>query len=417
MVIDLKNVDPVHATCPACGEGGESTHLLFQGMHVLGEYQCAHCHVTYFHTMPVGHDALFPFSFTNSSNQSDHVAPWLTRPLLKSMSSAKKEVTISRKIIGSNYHSSKKKAVLVLTLDTCFGHVITKLCSLANARITYPDYQLIAIIPANMEWLLPAYIDEAWLVDLPINQMDNFLGGLHEYIYEQTASFSEVLIYPVPVYADLELVDFRDFLKINPFPLHEFSVRPFTITFITRDDRFWHGSLPEELFFKACVHWKILDLFQGYFRRRQNRLIRKTRKKIASAFPDAIFNVVGLGKSGGIPHAIHDLRKSQLSVTDEREWMETYADSQIVIGVHGSNMIIPTILAAGFIEIIPDYKLDHIGEDTMKNYDSRLTQFLCRHVSGTASPASIAKHVISLRRMFPMIYQVIKTPSKDSYEL
>lgn len=390
-------------TCPVCKKAAAPTTLVFQGIHVLTACRCTKCSSSFFHTLPSGHDVIFPIAFTTDHKTSvynKNATRWLAMPLLESMNSPKEDARVSRVIHTGNV---QKKAILINCLDTCFGHVFTKLCNITICRKEYPDYHIIALIPASMFWLLPGSLDEAWLVDAPLAIMKNQLKELDAFVKNELVRFDEVLLHSTPIYVDMGKVDFEDYLKHAPFPLRNFTRTPYTITFITREDRFWHPWKVEEMFFLACIKWKLLPYFRPYFCYRQNRLIRKTAQEILSMTKNVHFQIAGLGTTGNVGRNIMDMRKETLTENDEHEWMNLYAKSHIVIGVHGSNMIIPSILAAGFIEILPEYKIDHMAEDTMKPYNNRLTQFLCRHVPGQTSPRLVARHATSMLSKFSLI--------------
>jgi hypothetical protein len=67
-------------------------------------------------------------------------------------------------------------------------------------------------------------------------------------------------------------------------------------------------------------------------------------------------------------------------------------------------MLIPTALAAGFIEILPRYKVRHIAEDIAFNHSARYSHFLGRCVDQFASTRLVSTHAISLLKDFPYVY-------------
>ena len=81
-------------------------------------------------------------------------------------------------------------------------------------------------------------------------------------------------------------------------------------------------------------------------------------------------------------------------------WNGVYAKSHIVIGVHGSHMLIPSALAAGFINIVPRYKIPHLVEDTVLPYGNRLLQFMGRFLDEFSAPGLAASHAVSIIREF-----------------
>lgn len=108
--------------------------------------------------------------------------------------------------------------------------------------------------------------------------------------------------------------------------------------------------------------------------------------------------MTGIGKPYFANSIAQDLRSEKLDYETEIRWCNAYATSHIVIGVHGSNMLIPTSLSAGFIEILPDHKIPHMGEDTVLKYSGRNALLLGRHVTQCISPKSLTMHAIQMLR-------------------
>ncbi len=123
--------------------------------------------------------------------------------------------------------------------------------------------------------------------------------------------------------------------------------------------------------------------------------------------PEATFYAVGLGKSRKLNNDILDLRQEVIDLETEQKWNSCFAKSHIAIGVHGSAMLIPSGLAAGFIDIVPRYKIDQFAEDTILPFKNRMLQFLGRFLDEYSSPKLIAQHAISMVRQFPFVQKSI----------
>ena len=67
-----------------------------------------------------------------------------------------------------------------------------------------------------------------------------------------------------------------------------------------------------------------------------------------------------------------------------------------MVGVHGSNMLLPTAHAAGCIEVLPYDRYGNIVQDVSVRYHDRMQLFLYRFVDEFASPRTIARHAISM---------------------
>ena len=79
-----------------------------------------------------------------------------------------------------------------------------------------------------------------------------------------------------------------------------------------------------------------------------DRVGNEARRGIASLD----FAVAGLGTPEGLPNKILDLRFSEVTV--ERALCDRYAQSHVVVGVHGSHMLLPSAHAGAVIELMPE---------------------------------------------------------------
>jgi hypothetical protein len=400
---ELVRIKPLEATpdCPTCGGDGIEPVILFQGIHTLVKSKCNSCNVGFFQTLPVGHDLLFPMRFSEHDKKivTNERATWLSQPLAKALfEGACVNVKINREI-----HRQMREAIILNCLDNCFGHVFAKLWNASVLQEKYPDHSIIVFIPASMRWLVPAGISEIWSLNHSLSELDKFLTGLDEEVKQNLLPrFENVWMSKAYTHLDLSRVDLKAMLKTDRFDLASFDMNPPTITFVLREDRFWHSSAFEFFLFKVFVK---LRLSKNIFVWRQNHLINRLTDLINKELDNTRFHATGLGKSGRLSWRITDKRKIDLTMEDELEWCGIYSRSHVVIGVHGSNMMIPTALAAGFIEVLPRHKLRHIAEDTMMNYSSRYTIFLGRHVDHFVRPQHLADHVVNMIRFFPYLYR------------
>ncbi|MCC5935783.1 MAG: hypothetical protein JJU34_00750 [Lunatimonas sp.] len=84
----------------------------------------------------------------------------------------------------------------------------------------------------------------------------------------------------------------------------------------------------------------------------------------------------------------------------------SFLNSHLVIGIHGSGMILPSSLAAAFINIVPRYKIVHIAEETaLVHVPHKLQQYLGRYVDEHASPELLASHAVSMWQGTPLKWQ------------
>lgn len=405
-MIRIKPGISLNFNCLCCGSSNVHVQeLLFQGMHILADCNCNNCKAQFYNTLPVAHDLLFPIKFEKSGqfvSYDDRAKVWLAQPLLDSISKPyyRIEAVIEKKV----FHE-KRDAIILNCLDSCFGHVYLKLWNAQGLLQKYPGKAIVALIPKNAEWLVPEGVAEVWTVDASLSEMNKCLANLDEFVKHQLLRFETVHLSPAYTHLNNSQIDLSLFVKRQRFDLTTFEVSVPQITFVLREDRYWHRYPVEFFLYKVCVKLKILPYLKRFFIYRQNQLVSKLAKRIGREMKDVTLFAVGLGRTGSLSSGINDYRSSKISTEVEISWCETYAKSHIVIGIHGSHMLIPTSLAAGFIELLPRYKIPHITEDVALQYTNRYTLFLGRHLDTYSSSKLIVQHVVSMVKHFPFLYK------------
>jgi hypothetical protein len=377
MVIRIHPKLEATARCVKCQSTSvDICDYLFEGIHVLAECWCNACSTGFYHTLPTGHDAQTPIAFSRDGSISrfDKSAEvWLARPLIDAMV---KKPEYNPEITRKNLKPLKENIVLLNCLDNCFGHSYAKLLNALQLMKAHPGHSLVLLITQNFEWLVPKGVDELWIVSASMHDMRKHVANLQGFVKQQLTAVKQCDLSVAKVYHDLAAIDSEPFLKTKSFDIAKFDELPRTVTFVLRADRYWLANRLDDFINRVFIKLKIQKSFRAYFIRKQNRLVKKTIDKLK----DVHVNVV---------------RTDTKSITPEieKQWCDLYAKSHLVIGVHGSNMLIPTSLAAGFIEILPSYKIPHLGEDVVLRHDGRDAILLGRHVEQYCSPSLLARHI------------------------
>ncbi|GAH78250.1 unnamed protein product [marine sediment metagenome] len=110
------------------------------------------------------------------------------------------------------------------------------------------------------------------------------------------------------------------------------------------------------------VYRKDLNRSWGLFweKRRISKLFKKVKGKYPNKFK---FYVIGDLDSYRFPSYVNDRRVHDYSKKTEIEWVKILNKAETVIGVHGSHMMMPGLLAEKVIDLLPYFKYGHIGED------------------------------------------------------
>lgn len=406
-MISIQPFDFSLAACPTCKhEKVEVRAYFFQGVHVLIDAYCQACELEFWHSMPIAQDYYHPIALRKSNlhNLAPHSSnEWLVRPLIDGLKGRKQVPVRLEKTVYANRSSD---AIILNCLDDCFGHIFSKLWNAQTLQKNHPTKHLIVLAPKSIAWMIPSNVDETWLIAIPLAQANALLKGLDAGIKAELSRFKQVWLSQVPVHLDHHTrVDLEALLGRKRFPLKNFLSTNPCVTFALREDRLWHGSVLLGYLYLASVKFRLFSAFRWLFLRRQRSLVTRTAKLLHREIPNLSIYLTGLGKSLAFSSAFQDYRVSQVSEEIEYQWMDIYAKSHIIVGVHGSNMLIPTALSAGFINILPRYKVDHIAEDTLLPYPNRMLQFMGRFLDENSGPQRVASHIISIFSKFSYVYE------------
>jgi len=408
-MIEIKPQLDFDFACPKCNspQSGDSS-LFYQGMHVLADVVCKNCGFDYYHTLPIGHDLLFPMQISKDGKESFYpprAKYWLAEPLIQSLS----QKSVKHFQIDKQVNRQFDQVVIVNCLDYCFGHIFSKVWNTYTLIENRPDWGVIAIIPERCKWLLPNDIAEIWSISIDLKDCAHTIGGLDDFIKNQIGRFEKISLSHTYTHLDhTKYIDLEKVLKMPRFDLGKFITSEPQVTFVLREDRFWLNSLLMDFLFKASRKFKVQQLVYPILVWRQKQMVQQTAKKILKNLPNARIKCTGLGNSGKISGLIEDHRTDKIMPETETQWNTIFSNSHLVIGVHGSHMLIPSALAAGFINIVPRYKIEHMVEDTVLPYNNRLLQFLGRFLDEFSSPELVSTHAIRMVRDFDYVNRNLK---------
>jgi hypothetical protein len=392
-------VETLSPACPHCGTPLDVRGFLIPGMRNLADYHCLRCGGVYYGDLAAGQGLYTPVLLDQKTGAvfGDVNAAWFSDWLADSY---RQRAGAPLAFETRKFSAVKEKVILLNCLDALYGHSLLKLLNAQYYLDFKRDFSLIVIVPPFLEWMLPAGIAEAWIVDLPLRRGTEWNDWLAGEIARKLEPFAEVFLsvafsHPHPADFDIER-----FTRVTPFALENFADaanRP-VVTFIWREDRLWESKNT----MKAADFAKLKRLFGSI----ENRIVEQTRKIVRfaeclrDAFPRLDFAVTGLGKTGEFPTWMADLRLTELSAEAEREWCARYAASHAVVGVHGSNMLLPSAHAGSVIEIIGAERQGNFLQDILfrGGGDAREMLFRYRFVSPSTAPDNLAQTVADLLR-------------------
>lgn len=295
-----------------------------------------------------------------------------------------------------------REVVLLNCLDTLYGHTLLKLLNAQYYIDHRPDVDLVVMIPPFLEWMVPEGVAESWVVGLPLKRGTEWNDWLAREVRRRVealpaARLSVAFSHPHPDDFDIER-----FTRVKPFPFEEWEARlsrP-TVTFAWREDRLWESPPDASGDYVGKIKRRIS--------RPANRVDEQLRKVLTTAealrreMPSLDFALAGVGRPGGLPAWVSDMRRTEPSAATEREWCGRYAASHLVVGVHGSNMLLPSAHAGGAVELIGHERWGNFLQDILfRNGDPREMFFRYRFVPHTTTPDELAELLGLMLRGFP----------------
>jgi hypothetical protein len=144
------------------------------------------------------------------------------------------------------------------------------------------------------------------------------------------------------------------FLQRNP----ENILAELRITLVYREDRPWILSDVIECMDKN----KYMNLNSNQVKILQDISFNILLHTIQLILPEIGISIIGVANKGDFS-AFEDLREPIPNADTEKFWLERCAQSLIVIGVHGSHMLLPSAHAGSVIKFMEPYSWAHVTND------------------------------------------------------
>lgn len=364
--IDLKN----NRRCPVCStELVDKGELIWQGVHICTENYCTQCEQEYISNLPLGQAKLLPFDMRKSDGKifGSHKHDWIVDPLKKIITPVLEPVKFE--ILSRDSHLNS--VIILNTLDNCYGHSLLFLLNLQEIIKHKGEKKVIVIIQPFLKWLLPKEgVAEVWVVSLSFNQLRNYYSDLTHRINKELLRFKEVYIYSAALCP--KEVSICQFSKIKSYNFDNKPLRP-RVTFIWRQDnnRLWFKSY---WFYGALRKFKIASIFLPFHYARVLFFLCLMKFKLKDE--EYQISLAGLGQFGWFPKFVEDCRVDNFNKETEVEMCKVYSESELVIGVHGSSMILPSAHAGMTISMMPIKRWGNFIEDILyTEKDVRLAAF------------------------------------------
>lgn len=403
-MISIKPTIDFKPSCPVCKVKTKASNLVWQGIHVGLNHSCPNCKRQLVSDLPIGQATMTPFTVCPNKNEvfgeEGPAKTWFGKPFLNSLrkpnqSEVELVVTVLKK---------RPKAIIINCLDYLYGHTLLKLLN-TQRYLNQRKYGVIVIIPHFLSWLVPEGVAEIWTVALPLSKSQLYYPKLDAQIQENLQRFNEIQLseaYSHPL--DFNITRFTN------QAIHSFESDTYRITFIWREDRPWNNHL------YASVAARKLNVLQPFIAHQRHKVI-SLFSKIRRELPNAQLTVAGLGTSGTFPSWIDDQRVATFTSAIEQQLAAIYAESRVVVGVHGSNLLLPSAQAGGAISLIPDDRLGNYAEDLLYQQplalsDPRLSAFFYRYLPISTSVKTLASQITSMVKTRVKVERIFTTQAK-----
>jgi hypothetical protein len=359
----------------------DPVRVVWQGIHVCVEAHCDPCDACFVEDLPTGHALYLPYQVDVKKGLlfgEARAKEWLGEPLRESLMHPSNDVDVE--LVVERF-SEVKHVVILNCIDFLYGHSLLKLLNAEHHITTSAGVGLIVIVPAFLRWMVPQGAAEVWTVNIPLSKAQSYYPSLHSKIERELNRFETVEVscaHPHPKSFDIS--------RFTGAKRHVFENKDFRITFIWREDRLW-WPYRYNLLFRAAKRLLNTNLLLHW----QNRKIRRLFSLLRSAIPDAVYTVAGFGRSTAFPRWIEDCRVERFSAESERKLCEIYAESRLVVGVHGSSMLLPSAHAGLTLDLMPLDRWPNFSQDILyQEEDSRLSSFRYRFLPLHVRPALVA---------------------------
>jgi hypothetical protein len=169
-------------------------------------------------------------------------------------------------------------------------------------------------------------VNEVWIVDEAVGRLGGWLEELDKALQGELERFESADLLAAAVQPHPSTYDFDVFVPGG-------EVERFgdpSVVFSLRDDRLW-GTGPED----------------------QAKRVGEVLERLQVAFPHAGAAALGPGEPGDLPSQIVEARLSRPDTPAEERWIRAMQGADLAIGVHGSNMLLPSALATATVELLP----------------------------------------------------------------
>ena len=363
-MIEIKPNIQHKSNCPYCDQPLTPLSVFWPGMQICVNSKCVDCDCEFIEGLRVAHSLHNPYQIDLAKKviwSHKYYKEWFVKPLLEALQNPETE----KLEIHKEVFRECKRIIVLNCLDYLYGHCLLKLLNAQRHLDSHSDCGLVVIVPKFLRWMVPDGVAEVWTVNISLKKGSCYYPSFENFISEEFHRYDE--IYVSKTHSHPSKFDITRFTRV---PKHNFEEKEFKICFVWREDRLWCNSF----LFRVLRKLKMLDLGIAI----QNWQVRSLFEKMRNRLPEAKFSVVGLGKKTEFPEWIEDYRVDKFDAKTEIEMCKVYATSRLVIGLHGSNMLLPSAHAGMTLDLIEE-RWGNFAQDILyQETDPRVASFRYR---------------------------------------
>lgn len=427
-MIPLHPLPPSHHHCPHCAIPLEVRGWHIPGMRCLSDLHCPRCERAYYGDLPAGHGLTYPMLLDRQTGvvHDSYGVAWFAQWLRDAYA----QRVATTPALEIERCKPLHKPILLNCLDLLYGHALLKLLNAQWYLDHQPDHDLVVLIPRFLRWMVPEGVAAIWTLDLPLRQGTLWSEGLAARIKEELAGCAEVWLSVAFSHPHPEDYAIERFTCVAPFDLKRWeqaTTRP-CVTFIWREDRLWAPELPSLL--QQVRRWRarfvtptpatqpsevvslplrrtltsqmrqrLRGTWLRYQRQQQQQRVINLASQLRQTWPQLDFAVAGVGMPGGLPRWITELRQRTVDAQLERVWCQRYAQSHVVIGIHGSNMLLPSAHAGATIDLMPADRWGNVLQDILfRPQDQRASLYRYRCLPEQTSVLEVVRVIHGIMR-------------------
>ena len=135
------------------------------------------------------------------------------------------------------------------------------------------------------------------------------------------------------------------------------------------------------------------------------------------AFPEAGAVAVGGERAGRLPDGIVDAHGHYAEASDEQRWLALMLGADLAVGVHGSNLLLPSGLARSTLELVPEHRYGNLFQATLLAAQDPFTTLIRHRVLYGAddladlSPERVAAVAVSILRYADRTERLLTGPA------